>query len=73
MKISICMVAAMAAGLAFGAPSATVDSVTVAEGAPVGATVTYTLSAKAVVTAEILDRPVALRRQYGTDPHPDRR
>lgn len=28
---------------------------------------------RAVVTAEILDRPVALRRQYGTDPHPDRR
>lgn len=28
---------------------------------------------RAVVTAEILDRPVALRRQYGTDPYPDRR
>ena len=67
MKISICMVAAMAAGLVWGVPSVTVDSVTPDAGAPVSVTVAYTLSGKAVVTAEMFAETAALKGEFDGD------
>ena len=53
MRTSILMMVAATAGVAWGVPSVTVNSVTPDIGAPVAVTVTYTLSDLAVVTAEI--------------------
>ena len=67
MKNLICMMAAIAAALAWGAPSVTVDSVTPDAGAPVAVTVAYTLSAQAVVTAEMFAGETALKGGFDGD------
>ena len=67
MKKLICMMVAMAAVLARGVPSVTVNSVTPDAGAPVAVTVTYTLSGDAVVTAEMFAGETALKGVFDGD------
>ena len=67
MKNLICMAVALVAALAWGVPSVTVDSVTPEVGAPVAVTVAYTLSGKAVVTAEMFAGEAALKGEFDGD------